>query len=295
MNLKESKIKRLIVREKEFMKTTITIKVVQENQGTVEINEAIQKAFERFDYVVKKFTRFNDDSELSNLNRQSGKKIKVSEEFFMLIQKMYEMYKKTNGAFDPSVIDFLEVYGYDKNYDFKKLDNPKLDQFVEDISKKKKSFSDVEMFERTSEVILPKNLRIDLGGIGKGYAIDLAFNELKTICSNFLIDGGGDIRVRGVNEKGELWKVGLRDREKVHGYLELNNQSLASSGSWARKVKQFHHLINPKTGKPVDQKFNTVFVLADDATTADAWATALFVLGKETEESKRAGVKVMFA
>ncbi|MEP7103940.1 MAG: FAD:protein FMN transferase [Candidatus Dojkabacteria bacterium] len=275
---------KLIIQEKNFMNTVITIKVVQKKQATVAILDAIENAFGEFDRIVKQYTRFNEDSELSNLNRNSGSWVKINQEFFDLIKYMLNLAEETEGCFDPTIIDFLETYGYDKNYDFSKLDNPKLDGLVKNIADSRASFKDIELDEKNLKVKLVKGQRIDLGGVGKGYAIDCAFDQLKNICQDFLIDAGGDIRATGKNEKGEIWKVALKNKidDKVGdiGFIELDDESVASSGSWARKVKQFHHLINPRTGLP-ENKFTTVYVIAKKAIDADAWGTALFVGGEK--------------
>lgn len=279
---------KVITKQKEFMKTTITIKVIQDSEPTVLILDRIEEAFGEFDRIVKRYTRFDENSELSNLNRNSGSWVKVGNEFFELIEYMLSLAKKTEGAFDPTIIDFLEVYGYDKNYDFSKLDNPDLDKLVQKIRNERPSFKDIKLNEKTKEVKLVKGQRIDLGGIGKGYAIDCAFDKIygeNPTIKNFLIDAGGDIRASGINEKGEIWKVALRSLDEngepqETGYVELDNEAIASSGSWARKVKQFHHLINPKTGIP-ENRYNTVYVQGKTGMESDSWATALFVGGEE--------------
>lgn len=287
---------------RKFMNTTITIDVVKDEQhSTVEINDAIELAFGEFDRIVKKFTRFNQDSELSNLNRNGGNWTGVSEEFVMLVNKMLDLSKATDGAFDPTVIDFLETYGYDPNYDFSKLDNPDLNNMVEKMAKERPSWREIEVNEQENKVKLAAGQRIDLGGIGKGYAIDCAYDHLDKF-ENFLIDGGGDIRCKGLNDKGEPWQLNLlhKDKQKmvnpdassndqvesapdIIGQVNVSNIAIACSGSWARRVKQFHHILDPKTGAPVES-MQTVYVSAPDATTADAWATALFVGGKELLE-----------
>lgn len=276
-----------IERQREFMKTTITIKVVQNEEKTIGINEAIELAYGEFDRIVKKYTRFDENSELSNLNRKSGKWVKVSDEFLFLIRYMLDLAKKTNGAFDPTIIDFLEVYGYDKNYDFSKLENPKLDSLVKNIQAKRNSWKAIEINIKDNKVKLAKGQRIDLGGVGKGYAIDKAFEQLERAADNFLIDAGGDIRVKGKSSTQRNWVAGLRAQDSkkneptLVGQLELKSgEALASSGSWARKIKQFHHIINPKTGSPVIKDYSTVFVKGPSGIEADAWATALFVNSK---------------
>lgn len=286
---------RLIEREKNFMSTIISIKVVQNTESTIAIQDAIEKAFYEFERIVKKYTRFNENSELSNLNRQSGSWVKVSEEFFSLIELMLKIYNESKGAFDPTVIDFLEVYGYDKNYDFSKLNNPDLDNLVKKIATKRPKFNEVELNKKEHKIKLIKNQRIDLGGIGKGYAVDKAFERLSEVSNNFLIDAGGDIRAVGLNNYSNKWTVGLKiHNNEIIQNLEVDNIAVCSSGSWIRKVKQFHHIINPVSGEPHRSKYKTVFCIANTATIADAWATAFFILGPDNLNLKPKEVHVKF-
>jgi thiamine biosynthesis lipoprotein len=279
---------KLLERQFNYMNTTITIKVVQDQEPTVKVLEAIENAFGEFDRIVKKYTRFNESSELSNLNRSAGNWVQVSDEFFSLIKIMLDIAAKSGGLFDPTIIDFLEIYGYDAKYDFSKLDNPDLKSIVQKRAKTRPHWSEIQLDEENKKVKLALTQKIDLGGIGKGYAIDCAHDRLKEVTENFLIDAGGDIRASGNNENGKKWTVGLKsiDAENnpiIISSLELDNESLASSGSWARKVKNFHHLINPTTGEP-ENKFKTVFVVAPTALESDSWATTLFVGGEKILE-----------
>lgn len=280
--------RRKITKAQQFMNTTITITVIKTGDAkTVDINNAIAAAFGEFDRIVKKFTRFNQDSELSNLNRNSGNWTQVSAEFLMLIEKMLELSRATNGAFDPTVIDFLETYGYDSKYDFSKLDNPDLDKNVKHMAQTRPSWKQIEIDKSQNKVKLMPGQRIDLGGIGKGYAIDCAYAHLDKY-ADFLIDGGGDIRCKGLNDKNLPWQLELLHKNKLDesgkpeaiGVVNITDQAIACSGSWARRVKQFHHILDPQTGAPIES-MQTVYVSAPDATTADSWATALFVGGTD--------------
>ncbi len=287
-----------IERNKSFMNTVISIKVVQNEEPTYDINLAIEEAFGEFDRIVKSYTRFNENSELSNLNRNNGNFVKVTEEFFMLIEKMLDLAQKTDGCFDPTVIDFLEVYGYDKNYDFSKLDKPELNDIVKKTANSRKSYKEIKLNNETKEVCLAKGQRIDLGGIGKGYAIDCAYEKLSLKLKNFLIDAGGDIRASGNNSENQPWKIALKASiggEPMNiGQMSLKDSALASSGSWARRVRQFHHIINPVSGQPVIAKYSTVFVEAPTALEADGWATALFVGGSSLQEKLPDHLKCLF-
>lgn len=284
----------LISRSMRMMGTTITIKINRPaHVSTVEALDALEAGFGEFDRIVTLYTRFAETSQLIELNNQSGSWVKVSEEFFELISRMLNLSEITNGAFDPTVIDFLEVYGYDKNYDFSKLDNPTLDSMIQNIAATRPSWEQIELDKKNLKVKLAKGQRLDLGGIGKGYAIDCAVEKL-ALTENFLIDAGGDIYGRGVNLSNESWVVDLKHIDRMVGQIALaqSGEALACSGTWSRKVKQFHHLINPASGKS-DAHFDTVFILATNATTADSWGTAVAVGGKAAAEKLPEGTSFL--
>lgn len=278
-----------------YMNTKITFQSYS-TFSKEEIQKCFDKAFSKFDYVVKKFSRFDDSSELSEVNKNSGKKVKVSKEMYDLVKFSLQLADKTNGAFDPTIIDILEAYGYDKHYEFSKLDNRKqMEIEIEKIVKTRKSFKEIELIKETNNyfIMLQNGQRIDLGGCGKGYAIDLAYKELLTL-QNFLIEAGGDIRCGGfavdLNSKNlnkHNWVIGLSNPDNPSeniGNFELEpSYAIACSGSFARKVKYFHHLIDPLTGKPKEGVKST-FVSAPTAMIADAYATASYIMGDSIKD-----------
>ena len=115
-------MKNIIEKQKNIMNTVLTIKIVANDKEIEIVNNCIQNSFKIFDYVVERFSRFIDSSELNFLNKNQGRWTKVSEELFYLVKYSLNLAKLTNGYFDPTIIDLLEMYGYDKNYDFSKLD-----------------------------------------------------------------------------------------------------------------------------------------------------------------------------
>lgn len=257
-------------------------------------HEIFDKGFQQFHLVIDKFSRFKVDSELSKLNNSNGKEVKVTKELFNLVKFALDIASKTKGAFDPTIIDFLATYGYDADYNFKKLSNKKVvEKEVQQILKNRPSFKDIRLNQKESTIKLSPKQKIDLGSIGKGYAIDLAYKELIPL-KNFVINAGGDIRVKGRGRDKKNWPVSLKiPRMKHIGKVRLENEAICCSGSWARKVKFFHHLINPKTGIPQND-LKATFVIANTAMEADAWATALFALGnKAASYSKRYKIKAL--
>jgi len=282
---------RKLVFERAYMSTLVRLTLIS-NLGTIETSDLVEDAFDQFEYVTKKFSRFDKKSELSKLNSSpKNKYIKISAELFDLIDFALRISKQTNGAYDPTIIDFLELYGYTRENNLDNLKNLGLYEEVKRLAKSRHKASEIRLKPEVNEIWLNKGQSIDLGGIGKGYAIDLAYKTLNTRLDSFLINAGGDIRAKGKNESGKPWLISLarellpNKQSKLNasdewGKVELYNQALAASGRSERKSGIFHHLIDARTGLPVNNT-HQVFVIANDAKTADAWATALFVAGKD--------------
>lgn len=274
---------KLLSDQRIFMNTTVEFTACT-NISRDKVYTIFDQAFQQFHFVIERFSRFNNESELSKLNQSAGKKCSVSKELLELIKFALDLARKTNGYFDPTIIDFLEGYGYNKQYDFSKLNKPGLvKKEIQRLLKSRPSFKDIKLDNNTHTITLKKGQRIDLGSIGKGYAIDLAYKKLLPL-KNFVINAGGDIRVKGVNKNQKHWKISLNaPTMKPLGYIKLKDKAICCSGSWARKVKSFHHLINPKSGDPQND-LKAVFVIANTAMDADAWATAFYILGRKAEK-----------
>ena len=275
--------------EQVFMNTIIRLQIIS-SKGTVFTKNKAKEAFSFFDMVVGKFSRFNPKSELSEMNNSYPKAFTSSKELFALVKLSLELNKKGKGFYDPTLIDLLENYGYDKKQDFSCLENPDFYKEMQKLVKNRKNPKDIELNEKTRTIKLQKGQRIDLGSIAKGYAVDLAYDFLIKDFDNFLINAGGDVRVGGVNEQGLPWKIMLYKAplpnqsdcgKEFLGMVEIEpGVSIASSGGWARRVGTFHHLLNPVDGLPINQISQT-YVIAPNATCADAYSTFLFVEGPD--------------
>lgn len=273
--------------ERVFMNTIIRFQVVS-SKGTVFTRTKMDEAYDCFDHVVQNYSRFLNTSELTSLNRSPEIEFKVTPELYELISKSLKTAKITDGAYDPTVIDLLEAYGYDSKQDFSKLQDNQLSLEVMKLAKDRPSFQEIKLNAKDQTVRLVKNQRLDLGSIGKGYAIDLAYKVLDgNGFSGFLINAGGDLRAYGHNPQGLPWKVMLYksqlpnqrlDQSVFFGYMLLEDIAVAGSGGWARRVGTFHHLLNPKDGQPINSVAQT-YVSGPNGTDTDLWATALFVTG----------------
>lgn len=289
---------RKIEQEQVFMNTIIRI-TLYSDKSTIYSQEKIQQAFDCFNLVVKKYTRFNSTSELAQLNNSNGKPFKVSLELFGLIEYMLELSKLTNGSYDPTIIDLLETYGYGGNRNFEELDDKDLFNNIQKLVLSRPKPLEIVLNKKNLTVKLATRQRLDLGSIGKGYAIDLAYDTLSDFPA-FMINAGGDIRVKGPKPDGNNWQISLYKaqlpnkalhKENSLGTISLEKGSICGSGGWARKVRFFHHLLNPKTGMPINELSQT-YVIAPTAIEADAWATILFVNGKKSLKQLK---KLMFS
>ncbi|MCM8801425.1 MAG: FAD:protein FMN transferase [Candidatus Omnitrophica bacterium] len=242
--------------------------------------KAIEIAFKEIKRIEVLLSKYNPESEISKLNKLG--KLKVSPQTFYIIKKAKEFSIKTGGAFDVTVGPLMELWGFtDKDYRL-----PKQEQIKETLKLIGSDKIILNDLDNTVEFAIP-GMKIDLGGIAKGYAVDCAIKRLKEFqIKNCLINAGGDIFCLG-DKFGRPWSVAIQDPEGK-GFLKklsLKDRAVATSGNYEqffiKENKYYGHILNPKTGYPVDPDFKSVTVIASDCLTADALATAIFVLGKE--------------
>jgi len=244
------------------------------------------KAFAAFREVEDALSIYREESRISELNRLAGKKaVGVDARTFKVLRKAIEFNRLTGGAFDITVAPVLELWGFGRNKE----------RGVPGESKLKKALmlvgSDKILLDEKAHTVrfgFP-GMKIDLGGIAKGYAIDEAVKALKNAgVKAALVNAGGDIYALGKKGK-DGWVTGIahpRRRGRILAKLKLANKAIVTSGDYEKYFilagQRYSHIINPKTGYPVKQNFPvSVTVLAEDCITADALATAVFVLGPE--------------
>jgi len=240
-----------------------------------------------FESINKTCSVFEKKSDISIFNHQ----VKAFEDFVIkddlskIIKSALKISEKTNGSFDITISPLVNLWG-----------------FGEDGKKKIPSDKEIEEHLKVTgidKLLLSKNilqkkvpgLSINLGAIAKGYAVDKVANLLISLeCRNFMVEIGGEVYCRGLNRDFENWKIGidtpnanLIPGENIMGAVTLNRQAIATSGNYRRFFlageKVYSHIINPETGRPVDNNLVSVSVIAFSCMEADAYATAFFVLG----------------
>ena len=153
------------------------------------------------------------------------------------------------------------------------------------------NFRMIQMDEERMEIFLPhREMRIGLGGIGKGYAVDRAFHVLQ-ICglTNFFVNGAGDIRVHSTDEAPRPWRIAVRNpfsdnRSAAMGCLQIKNGAVATSGDYERffehRGKRHHHVLDGRNGE-ITRDVASAPILAGNTLTADVYATIVMVLGPQ--------------
>ncbi len=245
--------------------------------------QASEIVFAEVNRLEQLLSKYKETSEISILNHAG--KLKVSPDTFYIIKKAKEFYQLTDGAFDITVAPLVELWG------FSNLET-KIPAAEEINSTLKVTGSDKIILHENNSVVEFKflKMKIDLGGIAKGFALDCAIQKLKrNNINSCLISAGGQVYALG-NKFSKPWKIAIKDPRKPGASepLELKNQSASTSGDYEqfflKNGKRYCHIINPKTGYPADTGVASVTVIADQGLTADALSTAIFVLGKTKSE-----------
>lgn len=261
--------------------TDIEIRVIFENEKEREsILVFLSNLEDLYIQTEKKFSRFNKNSELSEMNRKIGLYSEVSKDFLDICKKSLKQNRLSEGFFDPRILTILESIGYDKSF------------FSDEFGKVKKNYL-IENFEKklTEDLIIRDNKvcflkPMDFSGIVKGWITDKASDFLKERkINNFLINSGGDMTLRGADEEEKVWTVDLEGFSGKGLVFEIKNFSIATSGitrrKWEMEGKRVYHLVNPKDYNNFPTNLKSVTVVMEKTEDADIMAKTLFLMGKE--------------
>lgn len=244
----------------------------------------VRLAFEEIDRLESLLSEWRDDSDISKVNAFAGKKAaKVSDDTLRVVDAGIDVSMWSRGAFD---LSWAALWGL---YDFRpeSVKIPTADQIKSRLALI--DYKSIRVSKTHKTVFLKKRgMAIGTGGIAKGYALDQAGAVLRGGgVDNYMIFGGGQVQVHGRRE-GRPWRVGIqhpRDPTSYFAALESTGASFSTSGDYEHVVfddsgKRWHHIIDPKTGKPADKSLS-VTIMASEGIYADALSTAVFVLGPE--------------
>jgi FAD:protein FMN transferase len=264
-------------RSEAIMGTRCSVELWSEDRARGEA--AISSVFDDMKRIDRLMSTWKEDTEISRVNREAAKHpVKISPELFGLLQESVQYSELTHGAFD---ITYASV-GY--LYDFKKGVHP--DQKAIQSALPGINWRHLVLDAKQTTVFFQRaGMRIDLGGIAKGYSVDKGIEILKKQgITRAMVNAGGDTRIIG-DRFGRPWMVGVRDPDhegKTFLKLPLTDTAFSTSGDYERYFdedgKRYHHILDPKTGDSA-RKCRSVTVIADTATRTDALTKSVFIMG----------------
>lgn len=243
--------------------------------------QAIEAVFDEAARIDRLMSTYKDDSEVSKINRLAAKSpVQAGEELLQLIQRSLDISVLTLGAFD------ITYDSVGQHYDFRSRRRP--DSNTVESERENIDYRFVQLDKAAGTVaFLKQGIRINLGGIAKGYVVERGVDILRFRgVQNAIVTAGGDSRLLG-DRRGRPWMVGIRDPRKdgqVAISVPLSDEAISTSGDYERYFDEdgvrYHHIIQPRTGEPASG-VRSATVFGPDAVITDALSTSVFVLGVE--------------
>lgn len=247
-------------------------------------SEAVDKAETEIKRLDEMLSTGNENSEVYKLN-QNGEAV-VSDDTAYLYERSEKIYKQTKGVFDISIYPVMDAWGFTtENYRIPAEDE--LSALLKNVDASK-----IQYDKKTKKITLPKNVKIDFGGIAKGYTSSRIMQIYKKCgVTSGLVSLGGNVQLLGAKPDGSAWKVAVESPDEDGNYLgilQAKDKAVITSGGYERYFekngKKYHHIIDPATGYPAENGLTSVTIVSDDGTLADGLSTSLFIMGKEKAE-----------
>jgi thiamine biosynthesis lipoprotein len=261
-----------------IMDTAVTFEAVRHPRRAARVDpEAhVDRAIAWFRRVEASCSRFDDASEVRQLAERVGVPVVVSPILFEAVQFALAVAEESGGAFDPTIGADLEARGFNREY----RSGAEVHSGVAPDARV--SYRDVVLDPGQRAITMRRPLLLDLGGVAKGLAVDLASRELAPL-EDFAIDAGGDLFLSGHNASDEPWTIGIRhprEESQLIDALRLTDCAVCTSGDYARRNEGGHHLIDART-RQAASAIASLTVVAPTAMVADALGTAAFALGPD--------------
>lgn len=278
---------KLIKQTRMIMGTFAEVSIYSNDEKTA--GNAIEEALNEMERMDRIMSNYKNDSELSKVNKKAAKSpVPCNAELLDVIEQSQYYSELSGGAFDITVSPIVALWGFFSEKGHVPPDK-EIERLLPAVSYKNIVIDRGNNPKKPGTVFL-KNMKtqIDLGAIGKGYAVDKALEIIRKCgINNGCINLGGNIYVLGTPPGKNAWKIGVqhpRNVNEILGYLELKNEATATSGDYERffefNGKRYSHILNPQTGRPVSGTIATTIV-APTGTEVDALSTSVFVLGHE--------------
>jgi len=271
------------------MGTTYHIKAVT---GYFKRTSGLQDTIDaRLKAINQSMSTYIHDSEISRFNRSTDTRrpFHVEDDFFQVFKKAQQLYALTGGAWDGTIKPLVDLWGFGSNAQGNShLPNAAI------ISRTLGTVGFQHIHISGQGAIQKKRafITLDFASIAKGYAVDQLARLLENSgMDNFIVEIGGEVFAAGVRKDGKTWRVGINLPDKkasfqdLYSVVQLSNRAMATSGDYRNFIEQdnvvYSHIIDPRTGYPVQNNVASVTIIAPDCTMADGLATAVVVMGIE--------------
>ncbi len=258
------------------------MKIVAYGEQAEQAVQVAQQEIQRLDALL---STGKIESEIGQINQNAGGH--CSQDTAYLLQRSLQLYQDTQGAFNIMLYPLMEAWGF-VNGEYNVPSQETLDQLL--------PLTEIAQLQYDAEnnqlQFMKQGMKIDFGGIAKGYTSA----RIMEIFENFdvasgVVNLGGNVQVKGKKPDGTDWKIGIQNPQKPEEYLgvlEISDQAVITSGGYERFFEQdgqqYHHILNPATGKTARSGLSSVTIVSPDGTLADGLSTSLFVMGKEAAE-----------
>jgi thiamine biosynthesis lipoprotein len=270
----------------ETMGTTFNVTAIGEDLDESALAASVEETLAA---VNAKMSNWDPNSEVSTFSASdSTDPVAVSDEFALVLAAANDVHDKTGGAFDVTLGPLIELWGFGP----RKPEDPvpsdaDIEAALAGVGQNRLLTLDAAAGTLAKS---EPGVGINLSAIAKGYGIDAVAETLRDAgIENYLVEIGGDLVSKGLNDKGEAWQIGIEKpqagSQSLQLIVSLDDRGMASSGDYKNYFEQdgvrYSHIIDPTTGRPITHRTTSVTVLAENAMMADAWATAMLALGQE--------------
>ena len=241
----------------------------------------VNKAVDEINRLETVLSAEKQESDIYKLNETGSGTLSTDTK--NIVSKALEINKTTNGAFDISIYPLMVKWGF-TTQKYNVPSKNEISKLLKDVDSSKIIFD-----EKSGNIKLKENMKIDLGGIAKGYTSNRVMQIFKECgVKSGLVSLGGNVQALGTKTDGTAWQIAIENPDKSSDYIgvvSVKDKAVITSGGYERYFekngKTYHHILDPETGYPAESGLKSVAIVSDDGTLADALSTSLFVMGKE--------------
>jgi FAD:protein FMN transferase len=257
-----------------------TYHITYEMTDTIDLQPQVDSILHAFDLSL---SEYDSNSVISKINRNEN--VVIDDLFTDVFRKSDEVFKASGGIFDITVMPLVNAWGFGPKAR-EVVDSARIDSLLEFVGMEKVKLENGKVIKSDPRV------QLDVNALAQGYSVDIVTRFLDGLgAKNYMVEIGGEIRAKGINPTGKIWRIGIDKPEfgniipgaELEAVVELKNKALATSGNYRKYYEEngikYTHSIDPKTGYPAKQSLLSASIIADDCITADAYATVCMVGG----------------